>query len=138
MAILVPELVRIRVDYRLLLSRPPFDDRILSRDRLVFRLEPIRYDDCSEEFLYSYSAGSGFFAKKSVCLFAEGHHDLIRRVFFTLSVFEYPNGPFEYLYCKYEGAKHIRIPEDPPQNLPKNSERTPGTTECIYSAPADR
>src|SRR2546422_9481903 len=31
-------------------------------------------------------------------------------------VFEYPNGPFEYLYCKYQGAKHIRITEDPSRN----------------------
>ena len=119
--------------YRLLLSRPPFDNRILSWDRLVFRLEPVRDDDCSEEFLYSYSSGSSFFAKKSVGLFAEGHHDLIRRFFFTLSVFEYPNGPFEYLYCKYQGAKHIRVPEGAPQNLPKNSVRTPRSTKCIYS-----
>jgi len=49
--------------YRLFLSRPPLDDRILSRNRLVFRLEPVRYDDCSEEFLYCYSAGSSLFAK---------------------------------------------------------------------------
>ena len=121
------------MDYRLLLSRPPFDDRILSGNRLVFRLKPVRYDDCSEEFLDCYSAGSGFFAKKSVGLFAEGHHDLIGRFFFTLSVFEYPNGPFEILSSMYEGAKHIRIPEGAPQNLPKNSESTLGTTECIYS-----
>ena len=118
---------------RFFLSRPPLDDRVLSRNRLVFGLEPIGNDDCSEEFLYGYSASSSFFAKKSVGLFAEGHHDLIRRVCFTLSVFEYPNGPFEYLYCKYQGAKHIRIPEDPPQILPKNSVRTPRTTKRIYS-----
>ena len=121
------------MDYRLFLSRPALNYWILSRDGLVFRFEPIGYDDCAEEFLDCYSSGSGFFAKKSVGLFAEGHHDLVRRFFFTLSVFEYPNGPFEYLYCKYEGAKHIRIPEDPPQNLPKNSERTPRTTDYIYS-----
>lgn len=119
--------------YWLLLSRPPFDDRILSRDGLVFRFEPVRYDNCSEELLDCYSSRSSLFAKKSVGLFAEGHHDLIRRFFFNLSVFEYPNGPFEYLDCKYHGAKHIRIPEDPPQNLPKNSARTPRTTKCIYS-----
>lgn len=93
------------MNHRLLLSRSPFDDRVLSRDRLVFRLEPVRYYDCSEEFLYGYSAGSSLFAKKSVGLFAEGHHDLIRRFFFTLSVFEYPDGPFEYLYCMYDGGK---------------------------------
>src|SRR6266851_505495 len=34
-------------------------------------------------------------------------------------VFEYPIGPFEYLYCKYEGAKHIRIPEAAPKNSPR-------------------
>lgn len=105
--------------YRLFLSRPPFDDRILSGNRLVFRLEPVRYDDCSEELLYGYSAGSSFFGKKSVGLFAEGHHDLIRRFFFTLSVFEYPDGPFEYLYSMYERARHIRITENPPQILPE-------------------
>ncbi len=72
--------------YSLFLSRPPFDDRILSRSGLVFLLEPVGYDDCSEELLNRYSSGSSLFAKKSVGLFAEGHHDLIRRFFFTLSV----------------------------------------------------
>jgi len=83
---LVSELVRERVGhYRLFFPRPPFDDGVLPRNRLVFGLEPVRYDDCSEEFLDCYSAGSSLLSKKSVGLFAEGHHDLIRRFFFTLS-----------------------------------------------------
>jgi hypothetical protein len=93
------------VHHSLFLSRPPFNDRTLSRNRLVFRLEPVGYDDCPEEFLYGYSAGSSLFAKKSVGLFAEGHHDLIRRVFFTLSVFEYPDGHFEYYTLRMTGQR---------------------------------
>ena len=81
--------------YSLFLSRPPFNDRILSRNGLVLYLEPVRYDDRTEKLLDCYSSGTSLIAKKSVGLFAEGHHDLIRRFFFTLSVFEYPDGPFE-------------------------------------------
>ncbi len=116
---LVSQFVRERVHYGLFLSRPPFNNRILSWNRLVFRFEPVGYDNCSEQFLDSYSSGSSLFHKKSVGLFAEGHHDLIRRFSTRSQVFEYPNGPFEYLYCKYEGARHIRITEDPPRNSPR-------------------
>ena len=49
--------------YRLFLSRPPLDDGVLSWDGLVFGLEPVGYDDCSEEFLNCYSAGSSLLAK---------------------------------------------------------------------------
>src|SRR6266699_5928834 len=77
---LVSQLVLERVGYhRLLLSRPPLDDRTLPGDGLVFRLEPVRYNDRTEKLLDCYPAGSSLVAKKSVGLFAEGHHDLIRR-----------------------------------------------------------
>src|SRR2546428_10013649 len=88
-----------------------------SWNRLILGLEPVSYYDRTEKLLDCYSSGTSLVAKKSVGLFAEGHHDLIRRFFFTLSVFEYPTGCFEYLYCKYEGAKHIRITEAAPKIL---------------------
>jgi hypothetical protein len=101
------------------LSRPPLNDRILPRNRLVFRLEVVRYNDGTEQLLDCYSAGSSLFAKQRVCLFAEGHHDLIRRFFFNLSSFRISRRTFRNLYSTYDGARHIRITENPPQILAK-------------------
>lgn len=103
--------------YGFLLSRPPFNDRTLPRDRLVFRLEPVRYDDCSEEFLNCYSSGSGFFAKKSVGLFAEGHHDLIRRVFSRSQFSNIQTDPSNTYTVCMSGARHIRVTEKPAEKF---------------------
>src|SRR5438105_15229535 len=84
-----------RVHYSLFLTYPPVNECALSRTGLVIFLEPVRYDDRTEKLLDRYSSVTSLIAKKSVGLFPEGHHDLIRRFFFTLSVFEYPAGPFE-------------------------------------------
>src|SRR6266699_2394464 len=136
---LVSQLVLERVGYhRLLLSRPPLDDRTLPGDGLVFRLEPVRYNDRTEKLLDCYSSGSSLVAKKSVGLFAEGHHDLIRRFFFTLSVFEYPTGCFEYLYSMCEGARHIRITEAAPKNSPRITLETFGSPIAFIPPLSDR
>ena len=62
----------------LLFSYPSLADRVVPRNGLIFRLEPVGYDNGSEELLYGYSSDSSFIAKQRECLFPKGHHDLIR------------------------------------------------------------
>lgn len=116
---------------RFFLSRPPLDDRILPWNGFVFGFEPVRDNDCPEQLLDCYSTGSSLFAKKSVGLFAEGHHDLIRRFFFNLSSFRVSRRTLRNLYSTYAGARHIRITENPPRNSPEIVHGTLQTTNCI-------
>src|SRR5207249_4866348 len=76
--------------YGLLFSHPSLRYRIVSGDGFVLGFEPVWYDYRSEKLLDGYSAPPRLFAEQSECLFAEGHHDLIRYFSSRYRVFEYP------------------------------------------------
>ncbi len=84
--------------------------------RFVLGFEPVWDDYRPHQFLNSDSPSSGFLIQEFEGLFAEGYHYLIRRFFFTLSVFERPKvSSYPWAYFEYvsviESKNYISLPE---------------------------